>query len=72
VQKLVDNLSFQDVYRFCRVGWIFGGLPLLFKPGQGDMDEGTIILMDVLITVDDAAFPGTVGTGKGNITDFAA
>jgi hypothetical protein len=36
------------------------------------MNEGTIILVEVLITADDAAFPGTVGAGKGNIANFAA
>ena len=42
------------------------------QPGQRNMNEGTIILVEVLITADDAAFPGTVGAGKGNIANFAA
>ena len=35
------------------------------------MDEG-LLFVDIFIAADNAAFPGTVGAGKGNIADFAA
>jgi len=71
VQELIDYFSFEDIYRFCLVGQIVGGLPLFFKSCQGDMDE-CLFFVDIFVAAYNAAFSRTVGSGEGDIADFIA